>query len=138
MSFFMSAIPELGLISRPPLSKHTPLPTSARRGSPDRAAPRRPANLRKARRLGARAADRVNGGKVGGEQLLAHPFAIARLMALGHGAHGGGEFRGTQVARRRVDPIARPGERLDGERDVRAIRIFRRLERREALGLGGR
>ena len=28
MSFFISAMPELGLMSRPPLSKHTPLPTS--------------------------------------------------------------------------------------------------------------
>jgi hypothetical protein len=32
MSFFISAMPELDLMSRPPLSKHTPLPTRVKRG----------------------------------------------------------------------------------------------------------
>jgi hypothetical protein len=32
MSFFMSRIPVAGLMSRPPLSKQTPLPTTATRG----------------------------------------------------------------------------------------------------------
>ena len=32
MSFFMRAMPELGLMSKPPLSKHTPLPINVTRG----------------------------------------------------------------------------------------------------------
>ena len=39
MSFFINAIPDAGLISKPPVSKHTPLPTKVilgADGSPQR------------------------------------------------------------------------------------------------------
>jgi hypothetical protein len=34
MSYFMSSMPPAGLIEMPPVSKHTPLPTSATGASP--------------------------------------------------------------------------------------------------------
>ena len=99
MSFFISAMPALGLISRPPLSKHTPLPTRAMRGS-FAGAGRRPANLDQPRRIRARAPDGMNGGKIRGAQLLAHPFPEARLVALGQRTGGRRELARPEIAKR--------------------------------------
>ena len=102
-------------MSRPPLSKQTPLPDqddSRQRGRFSSVSGATSAiSIRRGARLLA-ASHGMNGREVRGEQLLAHPLVILRSMALGEAARGGRELGGSEIRRRRIDPIARQRERL--------------------------
>ncbi len=77
----------------------------------------------------------MNGGKIRGAQLLAHPFPIAGLVTLGELAGGRCQLGRPEVRRRRIDPVARHVQRLGRERDEAQIGIRRRLDGRRALRL---
>ena len=105
MSFFMSSMPLAGLMSSPPVSKHTPLPTSVTLGSLALA----PAQLdqpRRALRVGG-AADGVDQRKVLLEQVVADDRAEFRAVLLGERARGRFELGRAHVVGRRVDQVAR-------------------------------
>ena len=105
MSFFIRSMPLAGLMSRPPVSKHTPLPTSVRRGCPAR--PRRDHQARLAR---AGAADGVDRGIALGQERVTHDGAAGGPEAAGEIGHGLGQLRGAEVTGGRVDEVARlPG-----------------------------
>ena len=67
MSFFMISMPLAGLMSRPPVSKQMPLPTSVTRGAPAPA----PGEVDEARRARAGAADGMDHGEVLRQQVVA-------------------------------------------------------------------
>ena len=124
MSFFMSAMPAPVLMSKPPLSKHTPLPTSTTCGRPA------PADQRISASRGAAALARPTAWMAGKfqAQFLARPFAERRPVPVGHGMRRRGEFSGPEIRRRGVDPVARHGQRLDGGRHVAGVGIGGRFE----------
>ncbi len=67
ISFFISSMPLSGLMSRPPVSKHTPLPTSVTFGCARLA----PAQVDQPRRARRRAADRMDQRKILRQQIVA-------------------------------------------------------------------
>ena len=121
MSFFISSIDAPGLMSRPPVSKHTPLPTSVTFGC-DGVAPFDVDQPRRDRRC---ASDGVNRGEAFLQQVVADDHAMARAVAA---CDIDGRLRqrlGRHVVRGRVDEIAR-------ERS--SPRAVARLLRRRRLG----
>jgi hypothetical protein len=100
MSFFIMRMPSAGLRSRPPVSKHTPLPMTgyARRAG---VAPFQREQARRARRG---AADRVDRGEVALQQLRARPFAELGAVPLRELAHALGELRRAASPRSACSP----------------------------------
>ena len=108
MSFFISSIAAEGLRSSPPLSKHTPLPTSVTRGAPARA----PAAIDQARCARAAGADRRDQRILARQRLAAAPPASRRRERPRELARGGGQFLGAELIGRSIDQIARQRHRL--------------------------
>ena len=125
MSFFMISMALSGLRSSPPVSKHTPLPTSVTLGSP--ALPQRSSISRGARLRVGGAADGVDQRKVLLEQIVADDRAEFRAVLLGERARGGFELGRPHVVGRRVDQVARQRHALGD-----AARARRRRRRRAA------
>ena len=119
MSFFMLSMPLSGLMSSPPVSKHTPLPTSVILGWRWIA----PGDVDQARRAGGGAADRVNEREVLLEQVVADDRAHICAVAMRERARGLFELRRTHVVRRRVDEIARQADAFDDAGEVVAIDV---------------
>ena len=109
MSFFISSMPLDGLMSRPPVSKQMPLPTSVTAGAPVAA----PGEVDQPRRARARAADGMDQREVLGEQIVALDHGDARAVARGKVARRRLELGGAQVGGRRVDEVAPQPDRLD-------------------------
>ncbi len=108
MSFFISSMPDAGLMSRPPVSKVTPLPIIATFGASSR--PQEKSTSRGC--FGARATDRVDEGKVRGDEFLAAHHADAGVEMLGE--LDGLLFKrvGAERVGGRVDEVATEGDRL--------------------------
>ena len=102
-------MPDAGLMSSPPESKHTPLPTIATRGIGRIA----PCQLDQARRALARggAADGVDHRIAFGQRIALHD-GEARAAIVGDLLGRGGEFGRAQVGGGRIDEIAHQRDRL--------------------------
>ena len=125
MSFFISSIPAGALMSSPPVSKHTPLPTSVTRGAPGRA-------NRKSIKRGERGLPRptaaINGNCCSSTAPLADIDGAALLgCQVGRDT---GQFLRPHVVGWCVDQVARQLLRCDGRRQPGAIRAGRRLQAR--------
>ena len=106
MSFFISRMPDAGLMSRPPVSKLTPLPTTATRGwagSPHSHSISRGSRARSAARPTA-----WMSGVAGAEILSARDGRLAAGPP-GDRGHRVLQLLGTYVLGRRVDQVAHPG-----------------------------
>ena len=125
MSFFISSMPLSGLMSRPPVSKHTPLPTSVTlgaAGSPQFMSIRR----------GARAAARPTAwisGKFARQQIVADdvtlmpaPWRAASAVA------ASASSAGPHVVRGRIDEVAGQIDGLGDTRQFGAVRLLRHLQ----------
>ena len=100
MSFFISPIEAGGLMSRPPVSKQTPLPTSVTFGAPVAA----PAQIEQPRRLGGGGAHRLDHRQVRRpERRGAADHRRLGAVPRRQRHEGGLERLGAHVARRRVD-----------------------------------
>ena len=125
MSFFIISMPLDGLMSRPPVSKHTPLPTSVifgSAGSPQVRSIRRGARAE-------RAPDRMDQRKVLGEEVVADDRA--RTLApccVGERAGGLLQLGRPEIVGRRVDEVAGEPHPLDHAGEVVAVEIARNLE----------
>ena len=128
MSFFISSIAADGFRSSPPLSKHTPLPTSVTRGAPAR-------RQRQSISRGARALAAPTAAIKGYSLASVSPLMHDRLAAvLGRQlARRGRQFLGAELIGGCIDQIARPAHRLrSGVRvaRVRAGRLDQRIRSR--------
>ncbi len=108
MSFFISSIPEAGLMSRPPVSKVTPLPTSVTLGASSR--PHEKSTSRGG--FGRRAADRVDERQVGADQIVAAHDRDAGVKILGEPDASCSSALGPSTLARRIDEIAPVSDRL--------------------------
>ncbi len=72
-----------------------------------------PVEVNEARGLGAGAADGVDHGEVGAEEIIAHGDRDVHAVATGEVAHSGFQRIGPQVIGRGVDEIARQNGGLD-------------------------
>src|SRR4051812_8935731 len=131
MSFFINFILDADLMSSPPESKHTPLPTSEIFG-PVR--PQRRSMSRGGRTLARPTA--CTAGKVFVEQTVAKHNADARAMRLADALRGFGKFCRSHVARRSIDQIADQIGRFGGAFDAATIRLARPNQPRQLLLLG--
>ena len=108
MSFFMNRMPFDGLMSRPPESKHTPLPISVTRGSVVVA----PRQIDQARRVRARATDRVNRREILLQQIVADGDGagcvelVARARCAASASCSGNRSEAGALIRSRTRPIA--------------------------------
>ena len=117
MSFFMISMPLDGLMSRPPVSKHTPLPTSVIFGS---------AGLPQAKsiRRGARADARPTAWISGKFSASRSSPTIERALApwrVGERARGFLQLGRPEIVGRRVDEVAGERHALDDAREVVAV-----------------
>ena len=123
MSFFIISMALSGLRSSPPVSKHTPLPTSVTLGSPGFA----PAQLDQPRRARASAARPT--AWISGKFCLSRSSptmrAEFRAVLLGERAGGGFELGRAHVVGRRVDEVARQRHALGDARELLAIDAVR-------------
>ena len=131
MSFFMLSMPDAGLRSRPPVSKHTPLPTSVTLGS---------LSLPQVRSIsrGARVLARPTAWIIG-------KFCFSRssptddldlgAVLLGELLRRGRELDRPHVGRRRGDEIARQADRFDHRRRARLVGALRPQDLRPGLAL---
>ncbi len=116
MSFFISAMPADGLMSRPPVSKQTPLPinvTFGCVGSPQTKSTSR-----------GRARGGLPHGVDGREsalQFVAHDFLRGRTVLARDPDRLGGKPLGRHVGRRRVDEIARKRRCTRESQDVGVV-----------------
>ncbi len=121
MSFFMRRMPSWLLMSSPPESKHTPLPTMAMRGCFLLA----PADFEQARGARRGPSHGVDRREVRGEELITHPFVELAAEELGLLAHDVGELLGTHVLRGCVHQVAHQAHRLRHvERFLHARRVL--------------
>ena len=119
MSFFMLSMPASVLMSRPPVSKHTPLPTSVTFGSPS--LPQVMSISRGARRAGA---DRGDQRELLGERVASGDFHGCAML-LGERAGGVFQLGRAHVVGRRVDEIARQRHAFDDAGEVVAVDAVR-------------
>ena len=117
MSFFISSIDAPGLMSSPPVSKHTPLPTRRDLGMRRIA----PFDIDQARRHGSGTTDGVNGGETFLEQVVADDHAMSRAVAARDFDGGLRQCLRRHVVRRRVDQIARERSRRAQSLDFRGV-----------------
>ena len=89
MSFFMRIMPLEGLMSRPPVSKHTPLPTSVTSGAPRLA----PAHVDEARLARAALAHLIDEWIVLPQQVLADDDPALGFVLQRETLHGFAELR---------------------------------------------
>ena len=89
MSFFISSMPADGLMSRPPVSKQTPLPTSVTFGAPGSPQVK---SISRGARAGAAAAPTAWISGKSSAQRVAHDHREARAVALGEVLRRLGEF----------------------------------------------
>ncbi len=128
MSFFIFSMPDAGFRSRPPLSKHTPLPTSVSFGRALVA----PGEVDEPRRPHAGAADGVDGRVVRGEQPVADDELAVRAQLRRHVLGGLGQLGRAHVLGRRVDEVAGERESRCHGLDPGAVGIGRPFELRRA------
>ena len=126
MSFFMRIMPLAGLMSRPPVSKHTPLPTSVTSGLPRLA----PAHVDESRFAGAALAHLIDEWIVLPQQILADHDPAFGLVLQREALDGFTQLSGPEIVRGRIDEIARLGERFAGEPHVFEIGACGRHQRR--------
>ena len=131
MSFFISSMALSGLMSSPPVSKQTPLPTSVTLGA---AGSPQLMSIKRGGR-GSGTADRMDQRKVVLQQIVADGHADGRAVARGERGRGVGEFAGTHVVRGRVDEVAGEIHGLDDAAEVGAVHPFRHLEAHLGGGL---
>ena len=112
MSFFMISMPLSGLMSSPPVSKHTPLPTSVIFGAAGIA----PGEVDQPRRARRSAADRMDQRKVLLEQVVADDALDRRAVLFGKVSRRLLQFGRPHVVRGRVDEIARERNALGDAR----------------------
>ena len=103
-------------MSSPPVSKHTPLPTSVSFGA--RSSPQVRSMSRGARGC---AADRVDRRIVLGEQRVADDDAAARARTPRHLLHRRRQLGRAHILGRRVDEIAREADPVGNRLDPRAV-----------------
>ena len=123
MSFFILSMAASGLMSRPPVSKQTPLPTSV-----TAAVCLTPLQIDQPRRLSGRAPNRVNERKVFGQQIIADDRGDVGAVAAAQRSRRLLKVSRTHVVRRRVDQIARQRHRFDDVLKLVAIDTLRQIE----------
>jgi hypothetical protein len=131
MSLRMSSIEAGGLMSRPPVSKATPLPTIVTLGAS--AAPQAISTSR-----GGVAAARptaMDHRDVLRQQVLAHDARERGAVPVGDAARRRLDPVGSEVVGRRVDEVAAEGDRVGDPRGLRGIDALRRHEADALLGL---
>ena len=125
MSFFMLSMPASGLMSRPPVSKQTPLPTSVTRGCSSS-----PHDMSISRGAAARggAADGVDQRKILRQQIVADDGADCGAVTRGKLPRGVFELGRAHIVRRRIDEIARQRHAFDDALQIVAIEALRQIE----------
>ena len=111
-------------MSRPPESKHTPLPTSDDPGM----LPLAPFQLDKPRRPFRRSADGMDQRKILRQKIVADRRLDVGAVARSQRTRRRLELRRTHVVRRRVDQIARQRHRFDGAIEIVAIDALRQFQ----------
>ena len=138
MSFFISSMPEAGLMSRPPESKHTPLPTKRQRRRV-RVAPGEVDEARRAReRRGG--ADGMDQREAVGKKAFADDLGEDGAVAQRQIAGGFGKLRRPEVVGGGVDEIARQEDAVGDAADFSRIDVDREHEaarRRRILAIAG-
>ena len=141
MSFFMISMPLAGLMSRPPVSKAMPLPTSVICRSPARPLAT-PGEVDEARRARAGAADGMDQGEILRQQVVADDARHVGAVRPGELPGGILQLLRPHVARGRVDEVAAEPDRLDlGKRAgvidaARGLQLARRRRRRPTCSAG--
>ena len=131
MSFFISSMAVSGLMSSPPLSKHTPLPTSVTLGA---AGSPQVMSIRRGGRAAARPTAWIR-GKFRASRSSPTVTREAGAVARRERGRGVGEFAGAHVVGGRVDEVAGEIDCLDDARQVGAVRLLRQLEAHFVGGL---
>ena len=132
MSFFIFSMPLSGLMSSPPVSKQTPLPTSVTFGCLSSPQVR---SISRGALVAARPTAWIS-GKFLVQQLFADHGVDGGGVARGELARGLFELRRPHVVCRRVDQIARQRHRFDDAGKVVAVEALRQIEfYRARLGL---
>ena len=133
ISFFISFMPGAGLTSRPPLSKHTPLPTSVTFGTVRIA----PGEVDQARRIRGGPANGMDSGVILLQQIFAHCDADLSPVSFGDSLGGGGQIARLHVFGRRVDQVPREIDRFDRRDQAFAVDTARQAEDRTPFPLCG-
>ncbi len=124
MSFFMLSMPLSGLMSSPPVSKQTPLPTSVTLGWPGSPQVR---SIRRGGRAAARPTAWIS-GKLLLEQIVADDGVHLAPWRGRERARGVFELGRAHVVGRRVDEVAGKADALRDAGQVVAIDVARQLE----------